>query len=192
MLSSVGRECDAFAQVRVRSEDGIDVARGEVGEVWLCAPWVTPGFWRRDDLDGERLRGGWLRTGDLGSLDQEGYLHLADRKEDVIISGGYNVYPAEVEHVLAEHPAVAESGVFAVPDPKWGEAIRAAVVLRPGHTVTADEILAFARQRLARFKAPKAIDVVGELPKTAVGKILRRELRAPYWQGRTRGVHGAE
>jgi acyl-CoA synthetase (AMP-forming)/AMP-acid ligase II len=191
-LASVGRECAAFAQVRVRTDEGSDAAPGEVGEICVAAPWTTPGFWRRPDLDEARLQDGWLRTGDLGRVDEEGYVFLADRREDKIITGGFNVYPAEVEADLSEHPAVAECAVFAVPDPKWGEAIRAAVTLAPGSQATPDELIAFCKRRLARFKVPKAIDVLPELPKTAVGKILRRALREPHWKDREGRVHGAE
>lgn len=190
-LTSVGREC-ASAQVRIRSENGDDVETGEVGEIWVCAPWVTPGFWQRPDLDEKRLTNGWLRTGDLGWIEPDGYIYLADRKEDMIITGGFNVYPAEVENVLMEHEAVAECGVYSVPDPKWGEAINASVVLRPGFETSSEELLAFAKQRLARFKAPKTIRIVDELPKTPVGKILRRTLREPHWQGQNRDVYGVE
>ncbi len=191
-LTSVGRECDTFAQVRIRGQDGAEVAAGEVGEICLSAPWVTPGFWNRPDLDELRLSGGWLRTGDLGRVGEEGYIYLADRKEDMIITGGYNVYPAEVEAVLSEHPAIAECAAFSVPSAQWGEAVRAAVSLRPEQTATPEEILEFAKERLARFKVPKAIEVMSELPKTPVGKILRRALREPHWQGHDREVHGAE
>jgi len=191
-LTSVGRECAAFAQVRICSEDGGDTPPGEVGEICVCAPWATPGFWKRPDLDRERLRGGWLRTGDLGRMDTQGYVFLADRKEDKIITGGFNVYPAEVEGTLSEHPAVAECAVFAIPDPKWGEAVRAAVTLRPGVAVEANELIAFCKQRLARFKVPKGIDILPELPKSGVGKILRRALREPWWKDQERGVHGAQ
>jgi acyl-CoA synthetase (AMP-forming)/AMP-acid ligase II len=191
-LGSVGRECAAFAQVRVCGEDGSELPPGEVGEICVCAPWTTPGFWKRPELDRERLRGGWLRTGDLGRTDAEGYVFLADRKEDKIITGGFNVYPGEVEGVLAEHPAVAECAVFAIPDPKWGEAIRAAVTLLPGENATPDELIAFCKARLARFKVPKAIDLLPELPKSGVGKILRRALREPWWKGQGSRVHGAE
>jgi acyl-CoA synthetase (AMP-forming)/AMP-acid ligase II len=191
-LTSVGRECAAFAQVRICGEDGSEVPAGEVGEICVCAPWSTPGFWKRPELDRERLRDGWLRTGDLGRMDAEGYVFLADRKEDKIITGGFNVYPAEIEGSLAEHPAVAECAVFAIPDPKWGEAVRAAVTLRPGHEVDPDELIAFCKEHLARFKVPKAIDVLEELPKSGVGKILRRALREPWWKDQERGVHGAE
>ncbi len=190
-LTSIGRE-SAPAQIRIRSEAGEDIATGEVGEIWVCAPWTTPGFWRRPDLDEQRLSNGWLRTGDLGRIEEDGYIYLADRKEDLIISGGFNVYPAEIENVLMEHDAVAECGVYAVPDSKWGEAINASVVLRAGQEVSQEDLLSFAKHRLARFKAPKVIRIVDELPKTPVGKILRRSLREPFWKGKTRNVHGVE
>lgn len=190
-LTSVGRECNS-AQVRIRTDEGQDVEPGEVGEIWICAPWITPGFWQRPDLDKARLTDGWLRTGDLGRMDTDGYFYLADRKEDMIITGGFNVYPAEVENALMENEAVAECGVYAIPDKKWGEAINASVVLRPGYKITPDELLTFAKTQLARFKVPKAILIVDELPKTAVGKILRRVLREPYWKDEGTGIHGAE
>lgn len=190
-LASIGREY-ANAQVRIADAQGAPCATGEIGEIWLSAPWVTPGFWQRPELDAERLRDGWLRTGDLGRMAADGYVYLADRKEDMIISGGYNVYPAEVEHVLMAHEAVAECGVFSVPDAKWGEAVQAAVVLRPGRQITTEELMAFAKARLAHFKSPKAIIIMDALPKTPVGKILRRVLREPYWQGHERQIHGVE
>ncbi len=190
-LTSVGREC-THAQVRIRDDEGRDVEPGEVGEICICAPWTTPGFWRRPDLDETRLQDGWLRTGDLGRMEADGYFYLADRKEDMIITGGFNVYPAEVENALMEHEAVAECGVFSVPDKKWGEAINASLVLRPGYETSPEELLAFSKTQLAKFKVPKEIHVVEELPKTPVGKILRRVLREPFWRDQFRGIHGAE
>ncbi len=190
-LGSIGRE-SAQAQVRLRTDDGKDVAPGEVGEIWLCAPWATSGFWRRQDLDEARLTGGWLRTGDLAYLEEDGYFYLADRKEDMIITGGFNVYPVDVENVLMEHEAVAECGVFAVPDKKWGEAVNAAVVLRAGQEAVEEDLIAFCKTRVARFKVPKVIHIVDELPKTSVGKILRRKLREPFWGDESRHIHGAE
>ena len=168
------------------------MATGEVGEIWLCAPWTTPGFWHRPDLDEARLSGGWLRTGDLGRVDSEGYFYLADRKEDMIITGGFNVYPAEVENALMDHEAVAECGVYSVPDEKWGEAINASVVLRQGNQPPAEALIEFSRTKLAKFKVPKKIHIVDELPKTPVGKILRRILREPFWQDQKTDIHGAE
>ncbi len=190
-LTSVGREV-ASAQVRIRSEQGEDAPTGEVGEIWICAPWTTPGFWKRPELDEQRLTNGWLRTGDLGRIEADGYFYLADRKEDMIITGGFNVYPAEVENILMAHAAVAECGVYSVPDAKWGEAINASVVLREGHDATPEELIAFAKEKLARFKAPKVVRIVDELPKTPVGKILRRVLREPFWRRQSRDVHGVE
>lgn len=125
-------------------------------------------------------------------MTPDGYLHLADRMEDMIISGGYNVYPAEVEHALMAHNAVAECAVFAVPDEKWGEAVYAAVVLRPGCAANAEELIDFAKTKLAKFKVPKKVLFRTELPRTAVGKVLRRNLREPYWQVHGRQIHGAE
>lgn len=189
-LTAVGHEFGA-AQVMIRNEQGEPCAPGEVGEICICAPWATPGFWKSPELDARRLAGGWLATGDLGRMEADGYLYLADRKEDMIISGGYNVYPAEVEHALAAHPAVAESGVFAVPDDKWGEAVHATVLLRPGANATEEELIAFVKERVAYFKVPKAIHFSDTLPKTPVGKIIRRVLREPYWAGHQRQIHGA-
>jgi acyl-CoA synthetase (AMP-forming)/AMP-acid ligase II len=191
-LGSVGRECAAFGQVRICAEDGSEVASGEVGEICVCAPWTTPGFWKRPELDDARLREGWLRTGDLGRMDAEGYVFLADRMEDKIISGGFNVYPAEVEGTLAEHNSVAECAVFGIPDPKWGEAVYAAVTLRSGQSASSEELIAFCKEHLAKFKVPKGIDILDELPKSPVGKILRRALREPYWKNHSEAVHGAE
>lgn len=190
-LTSVGREY-ANAQIRIVDTDGVVCAPGEVGEICICAPWVTPGFWRRPELDAQRLRNGWLGTGDLGRIDADGYVYLADRKEDMIITGGYNVYPVEVENALLAHEAVAECGVFSAPDEKWGEAVFAAVVLRPDWNVSESELIAFAKSNLARFKVPKTIKFVETLPKTPVGKILRRKLREPYWSGQDRHIHGSE
>ena len=167
-------------------------ATGDIGEIWIWAPWSTPGFWQRPELDEQRLCQGWLRTGDLGRMEADGYFYLADRKEDMIISGGFNVYPAEVENALMAHEAIAECGAFAVPDPKWGEAVHAAVVLREGQQVTAEELIVFVKSSLARFKVPKVIHIMNELPKTPVGKILRRVLREPHWQGQDGNVHGAK
>jgi long-chain acyl-CoA synthetase len=190
-LSSVGRAC-ANAQVRICNDDGSECETGDIGEIWLWAPWSTPGFWQRPELDEQRLCQGWLRTGDLGRMAADGYFYLADRKEDMIISGGFNVYPAEVENALMAHEAVAECGAFSVPDPKWGEAVNAAVVLREGQQVTAGELMVFAKSSLAGFKVPKVIHIMNELPKTPVGKVLRRVLREPHWQGQDSNVHGAE
>jgi long-chain acyl-CoA synthetase len=149
-----------------------------VGEVWLRGPNITPGYFNRpDDTAAALTRDGWLRTGDGGYVDEEGYLFLTDRIKDMIVSGGENVYPVEVEEALAQHPDVADVAVIGVPDPRWGEAVKALVVARRGSEPSRDELIAFARERLAGYKLPRSVDFVGELPRTPSGKVLKRELR---------------
>jgi long-chain acyl-CoA synthetase len=148
------------------------------------------GYWRREAATTAAIRAdGWLLTGDAGSLDADGYLYICDRIKDMIISGGENVYPAEVENAIYGHPKVAEVAVIGVPDERWGEAVKAIVVTKPGESATAEEIIAFARSRIAAFKAPKSVDFVAALPRNPTGKILRREIREPYWAGRERRVN---
>jgi long-chain acyl-CoA synthetase len=148
------------------------------------------GYWKLDEATAATLDSeGWLRTGDAGYLDEDGYLYIHDRVKDMIISGGENVYPAEVESAVYGHPAVAEVAVIGVPDEKWGEAVKAVVVPKPGATIDPADIIAFARTRIAAFKVPKSVDVIAALPRNASGKILRRELREPYWAGKTRRVN---
>jgi acyl-CoA synthetase (AMP-forming)/AMP-acid ligase II len=130
-----------------------------------------------------------VHTGDAGYLDDAGYVYVHDRVKDMIVSGAENVYPAEVESALFGHPAVADVAVFGVPDERWGEAVKAAVVLKPGHVASADDILGFARERIASYKLPKSIDFIAELPRNPSGKILKRELRKPYWEGMSRNVN---
>ena len=145
------------------------------------------GYWGRPEATGETLRAdGWLRTGDAGRLDEDGYVFLEDRVKDMVISGGENVYPAEVERVVAEHPAVAEVAVIGVPDETWGEAVKAIVVASPEAAVDEADLIAFCRQRLAGYKTPRSVDVVEALPRNSTGKILKRVLRQPYWAGRER------
>jgi len=155
-----------------------------VGEVVVRGETVTPGYWRDDEATREAFRGGWFHTGDLGTIDARGFLRLVDRAKDAIVTGGETVYSTEVENVLYEHPAVQEAAVFAVPDETWGESVRAAVVLRPARGATPDELVAFCRERLARFKCPRVIDVLTGLPRTGSGKIDKKTLREPFWRGR--------
>jgi acyl-CoA synthetase (AMP-forming)/AMP-acid ligase II len=147
------------------------------------------GYWRLPDATAGAIRGGWFSTGDAGYFDAAGYLYIYDRIKDLIISGGENVYPAEVESALFAHPAVADVGVIGVPDARWGEAVTAIVVRRPGAHVTEGELVAFARERIAGYKVPKSIVFAEALPRNPSGKLLKRELRAPYWAGRARQVH---
>ncbi len=163
--------------LRIERDDGSACAAGEGGEIVVRGPTVTAGYFRREDETARALRGGWLHTGDFGHLDGEGYLYVLDRRDDVIISGGENVYPAEVEKVLESHPAVNEAGVFAVPDRLWGQAVGAAVSLHPGANIDEAGLREFCRGRLAAYKVPRLIRFAAELPRNASGKLLRRELR---------------
>jgi long-chain acyl-CoA synthetase len=162
---------------------------GETGEIVLRGPFVTPGYWRRPEESAALFTpGGWLRTGDAGFLDAEGYLTISDRIKDIIISGGENILPAEVERVLMEHPAVLEAAVVGVPSERWGETPMAFVALRPGAAVTEQALVSFCRDRLAHYKCPTAVSWVDALPRNPSGKVLRRTLREPYWTGRDRQV----
>jgi long-chain acyl-CoA synthetase len=152
-----------------------------VGEVWLRAPNVMAGYFERPAETAAALTAdGWLRTGDGGYLDDEGYLFLTDRVKDMIVSGGENVYPIEVEEALAQHPDVADAAVIGVPDERWGETVKALVIARNGATPEPEALIAFARERLAGYKLPRSIELVAELPRTPTGKILKRELRERY------------
>jgi len=151
---------------------------------------VMKGYWNNPEATRAAFfEGGWLRTGDAGYFDADGFLYIHDRIKDMIISGAENVYPAEVENALMGHPAIADVAVIGVPDERWGEAVKAVVVLKPGEQATPDDIIAFARARIAGYKLPKSIDFVPALPRNPSGKILRRELRAPHWAGRARKVN---
>jgi acyl-CoA synthetase (AMP-forming)/AMP-acid ligase II len=168
---------------------GADRAQGEVGEVWLRAPNVMAGYFERPAETAAALTAdGWLRTGDGGYVDAEGYLFVTDRIKDMIVSGGENVYPVEVEEALAQHPDVDEVAVIGVPDERWGETVKALVVPRAGAAADADELVAFARTRLAGYKLPRSIEFVGALPRTPSGKVLKRELRERFGAGPARAV----
>ena len=166
-----------------------DVAVGEVGEIICRSPQIMLGYWNQAEATGKAVRSGWFHSGDAGYLDRDGYLYIYDRVKDMIISGGENIYPAEVESALFGHPAVADVAVIGVPDETWGEAVKAMVVRRPGATVTPDELIGFARERIAHYKAPRSVDFVDTLPRTPTGKILKRELRKPFWAAQERQVH---
>ena len=181
LLRSVGRP-RPWMEVRVVDPaTGSDCAASEVGEVWMRGPNVMAGYANRPQETAAALTpDGWLRTGDGGFFDDDGYLFLTDRIKDMIVTGGENVYPIEVEEVLAQHPAVAEVTVIGVPDARWGEAVKALVVLVPGAAADAEELVAFARTRLAGYKLPRSVDFVDSLPRTPSGKVLKRELRDRY------------
>ncbi len=178
------------AEVRVVDENDREVPRGTVGEICARGPMVMKGYWKQPEATAQALRGGWMHTGDAGYMDDDGYLYLVDRTKDMIVTGGENVYSVEVETALYEHPAVFEAAVVGIPDAQWGEAVHAVVFLKPGHTVTADELISHCHGLIANYKCPKSVSFCeNELPKSPVGKILKRELRAPFWKGEERQIH---
>ena len=179
-VSRTGIECRMF------DENDQEVPRGELGELVIRGPSVMPSYWNKPEATAETLRNGWLHTGDIGYMDEAGYIFLMDRIKDMIISGGANIYPREIEEVLIQHPAVREVAVIGVPDRKWNESVHAVVVTTPGATTDADELIAFCKDHLASYKKPKSVSFVDNLPKSAYGKVLKRELRAPYWEGHKR------
>ena len=187
-IRSAGRAV-AGAEIRVVGEDGAELPRGEVGELIVRSPSNMTGYWNLAEATRASLKDGWMHTGDAATMDDDGYIYIQDRMKDMIISGGENIYPAQVESAIYGHPAVAEVAVIGVPDTVWGEAVKACVVAKPGETVDAASVIDWTRERLAAFKVPKSIDVIPALPRNASGKILRRELRAPYWEGRERQVN---
>jgi long-chain acyl-CoA synthetase len=166
-------------ELRLVDEWGKDVPPGEVGEIAIRGHNVMKGYWRRPEATGEAMPDGWFRSGDLARVDEDGYYVIVDRRKDMIIRGGYNVYPREIEEVLYEHPAVAEAAVVGVPDPALGEEVGAAVVLKPGATVTAEEIREYVKAQVAAYKYPRRVWFVAALPKGPTGKILKREIRPP-------------
>ena len=163
--------------------------RGEIGEVCVRSAAVMRGYWQRTDATAATLAGDWLHTGDLGYQDEEGFLYLVDRAKDMIISGGFNVYPREVEDVLTAHPAVAMAAVIGVPDEKWGEKVIAVVVLRAGETASEEALIALVKDKKGAIQAPKQVDFVDALPQTALGKTDKKVLRQQYWGERERMVN---
>jgi acyl-CoA synthetase (AMP-forming)/AMP-acid ligase II len=186
-LASCGRARSGI-QVRILDPDDQPVAAGEIGEICLRGGTVMKGYWRRPSESAETLRNGWLHTGDLGRMDADGYVYILDRSKDMVISGGLNIYPREIEEVLLTHPAVSEACVIGVPDAKWGEAVIAHLVLVPGGEASAEQVTGFVAARLAGFKKPKRIVFVDELAKTPYGKVDKKAIRAPYWEGHDRLV----
>ena len=190
LLRSAGRAFP-WAELRIVDMDtGADCVPGAVGEVWTRSPQNMLGYWNKpQETEKTILPDGWLRTGDAGYLDAEGFLFLTDRVKDMIVSGGENVYPAEVENVLASHPAIGEVAVIGVPHERWGESVKAIVVKKPGIETTAPEIIAFAKERLAGYKCPTSVDFTDLLPRNPSGKVLKKDLREPFWKGLERRVN---
>lgn len=186
-LGSAGRPI-INCEVRVVDDEGKDVEMGLVGEVIGRSEAVARGYWEMPKETAETFRDGWVYTGDMGTVDEDGYIYVVDRKKDMIISGGENIYPREIEELLYQHPAILECTVVGVPDDYWGEAVKACVVLKPGQKATEDELIQFCKDNLASYKKPKTVDFMDALPKSPQGKILKRELRDKYWAGKGRKV----
>jgi long-chain acyl-CoA synthetase len=187
-LASCGKPV-AGVDVRVVKEDGSDAKPGEVGEIIARGPNIMLGYWKRPEDTENVLRDRWLYTGDLATVDEDGYIYLVDRKKDMIVTGGENVFSTEVEAVLYSHPAIKEAAVIPVPDEDWGEAVHACVVLRDNKQTTAEELIEFCRDQLANYKVPRSIEFIdGELPKGGTGKILKKQLRERYWKDQARRI----
>jgi acyl-CoA synthetase (AMP-forming)/AMP-acid ligase II len=177
-------------EVRVVDPDSLqDVATGENGELWFRTPQLMKGYLNRPEDTAEVItEDGWFRTGDMGRVDVDGYVYVEDRLKDMIISGGENIYSPEIERVLAEHPAVMEVAIIGVPDERWGETVKAVVSLKPDTEATEEQLIAWCREQLASFKCPKSVDILDALPRNPTGKILKRDLRKPYWEGHDRST----
>lgn len=186
-LGSCGR-ANPMVDVRLFDAEMREVGIGEPGEICVRGSLVMDGYWKRPDATEEAFRGGWLHTGDVATKDGDGFYYIVDRTKDMIISGGFNIYPREVEDALMAHPSVASAAVIGIPDPKWGEAVKAFVVLKDGAAASVQELQAHVKASRGAPWTPKSIDVVAEIAVTGLGKIDRKALRAPYWDGRARGV----
>jgi acyl-CoA synthetase (AMP-forming)/AMP-acid ligase II len=186
-LASVGRP-NPLVRVEIMNDANEILLPGETGEICVRGDLVMKGYYKAPEKTAETIVDGWLHTGDIGHMDSEGYLHITDRKKDLIITGGFNVYPSEVEQVIWSHPAVQDCAVVGVPDDQWGEAVKAVVELNTGKQVSAEELIVLCKQKLGSVKAPKSVDFVDCLPRSPVGKVLKKELRAKYWQNLGRKI----
>jgi acyl-CoA synthetase (AMP-forming)/AMP-acid ligase II len=187
LLQSCGRAI-AGVQVKICDSDGRSVASGETGEIVIRSDTNTRGYWQRAEETHKAIKDGWVYTGDAGIMDEEGFIYIRDRLKDMVVTGGENVYPVEVEKVIAGHPAVLEAAVIGVPDQKYGEALMAVCVLNPGCQLTADELVDFCRDQIAGYKIPRQLSLVEALPRNPSGKILKTVLRQPYWKDQLRQV----
>ena len=187
-LSACGRPSLPFCRAVILAEDGKILPQGETGEICVRGDQVMKGYYKNPAATAATIVDGWLHTGDIGYFDKDGYLHIVDRKKDMIISGGFNVYSSEVEQVIFSHAAVLECVVIGVPHPEWGEAVKAVIAIKPGAQVTSEEVINWCKGRLSSVKVPKTVDFVTELPKNQRGKVLKRVLRDPYWAGQARKI----
>lgn len=187
VLASCGQPC-MWVHPRIVDDEGNDVGPHAVGEIVVQSKSIMTGYWRKPEDTEKTVTEGWLHTGDMGYYDEHGFIYIVDRKKDMIITGGENVYPREVEEVLYRHPDVLEAAVIGIPDERWVETVHAVVVLKKGGSPDADAVIAFCRESVARYKAPRSVEFVEALPKNPQGKILKREIREKYWQGKERRV----
>jgi fatty-acyl-CoA synthase len=187
-LATCGRPVP-WLKVALLDDDCNEVPQGEPGEICARGPLVMAGYWNKPEQTEETLKGGWLHTGDVAREDEDGFFTIVDRKKDMIVSGGFNVFPREVEDVLSSHPAVAAAAVIGVPDEKWGEAVKAVVVLRPDQTVEVAELQALVKDKKGALHSPKSIDFVDAIPVSPLGKADKKALRAMYWEGTDRQVN---
>ncbi|MBS8224674.1 long-chain-fatty-acid--CoA ligase [Vannielia litorea] len=187
-LASAGQPALHFA-IRIVDDQGRDLPIGEMGEILIAGPSMMRGYWNNEAATRQALKGGWMHSGDVGSLDGEGFLTILDRKKDMIVSGGENIYPREVEEALYLHPAVAEAAVIGIPDERWGEAVKAFVVLKPGAEAGERDLVEHCRAHIASYKKPKSISFLAELPRLPNKKIDKKALREPFWKGRSRNVN---
>ena len=187
-LLSCGKETASW-EVRIIDENGKDVVPGQAGELIIKGDALMSGYWNLPKKTAESLKGGYYYSGDIAKFDEDGYIYIVDRKQDMLISGSENIYCPEVENVISSHPAVLEAAVIGVPDDKWGEAVKGLVILRPGTTATEQEIMDFCKSRIAGFKRPRSIDFYEDFPRTAMGKVSKKDIREKYWVGHDRRVH---
>jgi acyl-CoA synthetase (AMP-forming)/AMP-acid ligase II len=186
-LHSAGKETN-FGRVKIVNDDDVTLGPGEKGEICIKGKNIMLGYWKNPELTAKVMKCGWYHTSDVGYLDDDGYLYITDRKADMIISGGENVYPAEVENVIYQHSAVFECSVVSAPNDKWGEVVQAVVVLKPGAKATEEEIIEHCKKMLAGYKCPKAVAFWDSIPKTIVGKIIKKDIKAKFWAGKDRMV----
>jgi fatty-acyl-CoA synthase len=187
-LATCGRPVP-WVHVALLDDFGNEVPRGEPGEICVRGPLVMQGYWNKPEQTAEAFAGGWLHTGDIAREDDEGYYTIVDRKKDMIVSGGFNVFPREVEDVISSHPSVAAVAVIGVPDDRWGEAVKAVVVPRPGAEILADELIELVKRAKGSVHAPKSVDVAESIPLSPLGKPDKKALRAQYWQDADRLVN---
>ncbi|MFK0087336.1 long-chain-fatty-acid--CoA ligase [Pseudomonas sp. NPDC090755] len=179
---------DLCVEVRIVDADDNEVPRGTVGEIVVKGPNVMLGYWNRPEATAEALRNGWMHTGDGGYMDEDGFTYICDRLKDMIVSGGENIYSAEVETAISSHAAVAQCAVIGIPCDRWGEAVHAVIVLKPGVALTNEQVIAHCRERIAGYKSPRSVEFRQALPLSSIGKVLKAELRKPFWAGRDSGV----